>query len=59
MRNRATLRQSFGSGGGDLRIELPVRGHDEVADAKLGFNNFVGRLRQAVEQMGIATYRPD
>ena len=44
--------QGLASGNSDLRVELPVRGNDELSVIARGFNGFAGKLRQAFSEVG-------
>lgn len=42
-------------GGGDLTVQLKVKGHDEIAELAEAFNDFVATIREAVAQVARAT----
>ncbi|MCG8429416.1 MAG: methyl-accepting chemotaxis protein, partial [Chromatiales bacterium] len=53
--NVAEKLREIGNQGGDLTVQLPVKGSDEVADLSQGFNDFVGKIHDIVNQVRVAT----
>jgi methyl-accepting chemotaxis protein len=45
----------IGSQGGDLTVQLPVKGNDELSMLAQGFNGFVARIRTIVAEVKSAT----
>jgi methyl-accepting chemotaxis protein len=52
LRDLGQTMQSLASGDADLRVELPVRGRDELTVIASGFNGFAGKLRKAFGEVG-------
>ncbi len=51
VRELATTMDALAGGQSNLRVELPVRGSDELAHISRSFNQFVGKLRGAFEDV--------
>jgi methyl-accepting chemotaxis protein len=51
LRALASTMQSLAGGQSNLRVTLPVQGHDELADIADAFNRFVAKLRTAFEDV--------
>jgi methyl-accepting chemotaxis protein len=52
LRTLGQTMQSLSSGDADLRVELPVRGRDELTVIARGFNGFTAKLRKAFGEVG-------
>ncbi len=52
LRELGQTMQSLASGHADLRVELPVRGRDELTVISRGFNDFACKLRAAFDEVG-------
>ncbi len=52
LRELGVTMQGLATGSTDLRVELPVRGNDELTVIARGFNGFSGKLRKAFGEVG-------
>ncbi|GAB6043899.1 methyl-accepting chemotaxis protein [Endothiovibrio diazotrophicus] len=57
LREVAARLDDIGQGEGNLAVELPVKGDDEIARIAGGFNRFVGKIRTTVVEVSGATER--
>ncbi|MBD3610463.1 MAG: methyl-accepting chemotaxis protein [Gammaproteobacteria bacterium] len=51
LRNTVAVMDDIASGEGDLTVELPVKGNDEIAQLSRAFNLFVEKLRDTIHSV--------
>ena len=49
--------RNIAEGDGDLTVRLPVRGHDEIAELSLYFNQTIEKIGMSVKSVGSSTYK--